>query len=307
MAVVSPQDLPLGSYYLLQDLLYRAVALTNSGGQVVEAYDTDAYGNTLIFTGPGADGIWFTADDVRSDYGANEIIYCGYRFDSETELYFVRNRTYDPVLGRWVQRDPIGYEGGINLYEYVGGGAAGGSDSTGLNDMWYFQHQMGVFAPQACCGKDKYDPRTDCCEKGKVVPMEPIWECVRRFANHNWIPVIPFLGHFETGHGYYCCDGPNKNCFGNPGAYPAGLGRGYPAAGTAILKGSLLPPELLKGGGCDAAEICPAAKRKKCNKPKASHRLGKWYECQWNCQDEAWCGGVRTIDIYDPPIFYLKR
>ena len=204
---------------------------------------------------------------------ANERNYCGYRSDPESQLYDVRNRTYNPALGRWIQRDPIGYQGGINLYEYVGGGAAGGSDSTGLNDMWYFQHQMGVFAPQACCGKDKYDPRTDCCEKGKVVPMEPIWECVRRFANHNWIPVIPFLGHFETGHGYYCCDGPNKNCFGNPGAYPAGLGRGYPAAGTAILKGSLLPPELLKGGGCDAAEICPAAKRKKCNKPKASHRL----------------------------------
>ena len=119
MAVVSPQDLPLGAYYLLQDLLYRAVALTNSSGQVVEAYDTDAYGNTLIFTGPGADGVWFTDDDVQSNYGANEITYCGYRFDSESQLYYVRNRTYNPVLGRWIQRDPIGYAGGINLYEYV--------------------------------------------------------------------------------------------------------------------------------------------------------------------------------------------
>jgi len=38
----------------------------------------DAYGNTIIFTGPGADGVWFTDDDVQSSYGANEIIYCGY-------------------------------------------------------------------------------------------------------------------------------------------------------------------------------------------------------------------------------------
>ncbi len=78
-------------------------------------------GTTLIFTGPGSDGIWFTDDDVQSGYGANEIIYCGYRYNPETQLYYVRNRTYNPILGRWIQRDPIGYSGGVNLYEYVGG------------------------------------------------------------------------------------------------------------------------------------------------------------------------------------------
>jgi RHS repeat-associated protein len=44
--------------------------------------------------------------------------------DPETQLYYVRNRTYNPTLGRWVQRDPIGYFGGIDLYEYVNGRAA---------------------------------------------------------------------------------------------------------------------------------------------------------------------------------------
>ena len=92
----------------------------------------DAYGNTLMFTGPGADGIWFTNDDVQSNYGANEIIFCGYRFDPETELYYVRNRTYSPILGRWLQRDPIGYAGGINLYEYVNGNSIIMSDPSGL-------------------------------------------------------------------------------------------------------------------------------------------------------------------------------
>ena len=58
----------------------------------------DAYGNTLIFTAPGADGLWFTDDDVQSDYGANENIYCGYRYDPETQNYYARNRTYNPAL-----------------------------------------------------------------------------------------------------------------------------------------------------------------------------------------------------------------
>ena len=92
----------------------------------------DAYGNTLIFTGPGPDGVWFTNDDVQSNYGANDIIYCGYRFDPETVLYHVRNRTYSPVLGRWLQRDPLGYAGGVNLYEYVGGRVTVEVDTTGL-------------------------------------------------------------------------------------------------------------------------------------------------------------------------------
>ena len=137
------QNLAAGSYYLLQDLLYRAVALTNSSGQVVEAYDTDAYGNTLISTGPGADGVWFTDDDVQSDYGANNVIYCGYSYDAETELYYVRNRTYNPVLGRWIQRDPIGFQGGINLYEYVGSGPVGGVDPWG-HDSWGFGVPSGT-------------------------------------------------------------------------------------------------------------------------------------------------------------------
>ncbi len=133
MVVLGPQSLPAGTYYLLQDLLYRAVALTNSSGSLVEAYDTDAYGNTLIFAAPGTGGVWFTDDDVQSTYGANEIIFCGYRYDPESALYYVRTRTYSPVLGRWLQRDPIGYVAGENLYEYVGGMAVNSADATGLS------------------------------------------------------------------------------------------------------------------------------------------------------------------------------
>ena len=164
LAALGAQNLPAGAYYLLQDLLYRAVALTDSSGSVVEAYDTDAYGNTLIFTAPGAIAVLrqepksrlstgvanreFTDDDTQSNYGANEIIYCGYPdhgvvimvigtglYDPETEVYYVRNRGYNPVLGRWVQRDPIGYEGGINLYEYVGGRAVVAVDPSGEDNF----------------------------------------------------------------------------------------------------------------------------------------------------------------------------
>jgi RHS repeat-associated protein len=149
-----PQQLGIGVYYPLQDTLYRTMALANSSGAVVEAYDTDAYGNTIIFTGPGADNTWFTDDDTQSSYGANDIIYCGYRYDAETENYYVRNRYYSPSLGRWLTRDPIGYQGGIDLYGYVNSSPVVGSDWSGhgclvtfdcrLAKSWVSRHNSSI-------------------------------------------------------------------------------------------------------------------------------------------------------------------
>ena len=47
-------------------------------------------------------------------------LYCGYWHDTETGLSQTQNRYYNPNLSTWINRDPIGYEGGNNLYGYVG-------------------------------------------------------------------------------------------------------------------------------------------------------------------------------------------
>ena len=51
--------------YPLQDLLYRTTGLADSSGTVLEAYDTDAYGNTLIFRGSPLARLLFAPDDPR--------------------------------------------------------------------------------------------------------------------------------------------------------------------------------------------------------------------------------------------------
>ena len=58
-------------------------------------------------------------------------MFTGRRVDEETGLQLNRNRFYHQQLGRWVSRDPIGYLGGWNLYEYVGSHPVIFADPTG--------------------------------------------------------------------------------------------------------------------------------------------------------------------------------
>jgi|GEM_PF-6782029 len=86
----------------------------------------------------------------------------GYWLDRDTGA-----RWYDPVTGRWVTRDPIGYADGANLYGYCGGGPIGWTDVEGMqraragargrvwqpDDFVPFGHNPG--GPE----RDPYDPR----------------------------------------------------------------------------------------------------------------------------------------------------
>ncbi|MFM9924406.1 RHS repeat-associated core domain-containing protein [Variovorax sp. H27-G14] len=49
----------------------------------------------------------------------NPIRFQGQYLDEETGLHYNRHRYYDPVVGRFVSKDPIGLLGGINLHQYV--------------------------------------------------------------------------------------------------------------------------------------------------------------------------------------------
>ena len=115
------------SHYYLQDANYNVTAVTDNAGTVKERYSYTPYGEVTILD---AD---FSADaDNKSDIG-NEYLYTGRRLDPETGLQLNRERYYASHLGRWVNRDPIGYGGGYNLYEYVSSAVTIMLDPEGLS------------------------------------------------------------------------------------------------------------------------------------------------------------------------------
>jgi RHS repeat-associated protein len=68
------------------------------------------------------------ANAVQPDFG-----YAGLFYHQRSGLYFAQARSYDSGLKRWLNRDPIGEQGGINLYGYVGNRPTILTDPAGLD------------------------------------------------------------------------------------------------------------------------------------------------------------------------------
>ena len=97
--------------YALQDANWNVTALVDTSGDVQERYVYSAYGTPNVLTST------FTTR-ASSSYGS-EVLYAGYRYEQATAVYHIRHRVYQPDLGSWTQRDPIGPLGGINVYRYI--------------------------------------------------------------------------------------------------------------------------------------------------------------------------------------------
>ncbi|MGY6661106.1 MAG: RHS repeat-associated core domain-containing protein, partial [Glycocaulis sp.] len=70
--------------------------------------------------------------------------YTGQMWIAEIGLYHYRNRVYNPRIGRFMQTDPIGQQGGINLYAYVGNDPVNYTDPWGLKRLRTFDRCVNV-------------------------------------------------------------------------------------------------------------------------------------------------------------------
>lgn len=98
-------------YYYHQNSLGSVAAVTDKTGAVVERHEYDAYGKVTIYDN--------SYTQLPSSAIGNPYMFTGREYDQETGLYYYRARYYSPTLGRFLQRDPLGYVDGMHLYEYV--------------------------------------------------------------------------------------------------------------------------------------------------------------------------------------------
>lgn len=92
----------------------------DGSGNVLGTYTFDAFGARV-----GTD----STTDPFSGFGGQ----WGYYSDPETGLQLLTHRYYDSGAGRFVTRDPISYNGGVNLYNYTANNPVNGSDPSGLS------------------------------------------------------------------------------------------------------------------------------------------------------------------------------
>ncbi|WP_259740100.1 RHS repeat-associated core domain-containing protein [Pseudomonas brassicacearum] len=119
-----------GDYSLNDDPLWNHKP-TAQPFDVLAWYQCDHLGTPQELTDQNGDVAWSAQykvwGEVREQRSAlaqqhgltNPIRFQGQYHDHETALHYNRYRYYDPQVGRFISKDPISYDGGLNLYQYV--------------------------------------------------------------------------------------------------------------------------------------------------------------------------------------------
>ena len=135
------------SYYE-QDDLGSVTSLSNTAGALAQTYTLDSFGKQTASSGSLT----------------NPFQYTGRELDSETTLYYMRARYFDPTTGRFVSEDPVGlgpFLDSVNLYAYVKNDATNYIDPFGL-----YKLKPGVPKPWA-----SLDSLLTCIESKSGVPL----------------------------------------------------------------------------------------------------------------------------------------
>ena len=103
---------------------------------------------------------------TRAELFAFNLRFPGQYFDSETGTHYNYFRDYDPVIGRYIESDPIGLRAGLNTYGYVRGNSLTRLDRLGLADTECGQNED-------CCkgvpgGGTEFGGTVMCCGGRKV-------------------------------------------------------------------------------------------------------------------------------------------
>jgi len=122
----------------------KNIKTNDNGLQSYESADGSKYTRTYDTNGrvatndSNAQILWkweskpFGESKATGDINFN-LRFPGQYYDNETGTHYNINRDYNPVTGRYIQSDPIGFDGGVNGFGYVGGNSLTTIDIYGLD------------------------------------------------------------------------------------------------------------------------------------------------------------------------------
>ena len=131
------------------------VSIVDADGVLLVHYVYDAWGNLLSTEGTMANTLGMI----------NPLRYRGYVYDTETELYYLQSRYYNPEIGRFLNADGYVATGqglmGHNMFAYCGNNPVNRRDASG--DLWV----LAAIVIVACavvltgCSAEPDPPRED--------------------------------------------------------------------------------------------------------------------------------------------------
>ena len=178
------------------DPVWQAETLGGSLTDPKARYDwlhTDHLGTPILATTKEGQTSWKA---IAESFGSTQIIgqdievslrFPGQYFDAETGTYYNFHRDYRPNAGRYLQSDPIGLEGGLNLFGYVDANPIFHTDSTG--EYWQAPVLFCLRFPRICqsilkCFKNPVSCRRRFCLAGNRL-YHPICDFPRCVAEES--------------------------------------------------------------------------------------------------------------------------
>ena len=177
-----------GSAFYHTDGGGNVTALVNASQQVVARYLYDSFGSLIGSSGPLAE--------------ANLYRFSSKEYQTTSGLYYYGLRYYEPNLQRWLNRDPIGEDGGINLYGFVGNNPISLIDPYGL-EIGFWEGLIPVWGSgmQACedfeAGRWGWGTFNTAVAVSDVIPIRAaagavskgVWKC----GSHTWSATSKWL------------------------------------------------------------------------------------------------------------------
>ncbi len=158
------------------DPVGNVLFISDTSGNINTSYVQEGFGNVLATNGSALNNYNLTTKEQDP--------YCG--------LYYFSARWYDPSVGRFISKDPIGIRGGLNLYLYVKDNPIHKIDPKGMGPVedWFtcmsecLDSEFCFGDPECCevywgCGKMPDYPKADPQKDPRKNPKYPTCDCVK--------------------------------------------------------------------------------------------------------------------------------